>query len=204
MPRSAIDDCTAFVARYGAKVELSPAARAQAKDTYGLLLEAAQLLDGDHLLGVQPGPGLPLDDDELGSVLEALLLVVDTPVSVEALAAATQQPVYRIATKLQQMAEEGQSFARMLGEHRHHAFGEIAVDREVRREHLHPVGLADAPHLEVRRPHRDAQPLGLAGTRDDAAIVVRQHHNGRAQQVGAKHPFAAGIEAVAVDQRDGG
>src|ERR1700757_4668415 len=48
----------------------------------------------------------PLDADELGSVLEAVLLVVDTPVSVEALAAATQQPVYRIAAKLQQMAEE--------------------------------------------------------------------------------------------------
>ncbi|MDT5257315.1 MAG: segregation and condensation protein [Mycobacterium sp.] len=48
----------------------------------------------------------PLDPEELGSVLEALLLVVDTPVSVEALAAATQQPVYRIATKLQQMADE--------------------------------------------------------------------------------------------------
>ena len=46
------------------------------------------------------------DPDELGSVLEALLLVVDTPVTVEALAAATQQPVYRITTKLQQMADE--------------------------------------------------------------------------------------------------
>ena len=31
-----------------------------------------------------------LDDDELGAVLEALLLVVDTPVTVEALAAATR------------------------------------------------------------------------------------------------------------------
>jgi len=48
----------------------------------------------------------PLDADELGSVLEALLLVVDTPVSVEALASATEQPVYRIAAKLQQMADE--------------------------------------------------------------------------------------------------
>jgi segregation and condensation protein B len=48
----------------------------------------------------------PMDADELGSVLEALLLVVDTPVSVEALAAATQQPVYRIAAKLPQMADE--------------------------------------------------------------------------------------------------
>jgi len=47
-----------------------------------------------------------MDADELGSVLEALLLVVDTPVTVEALAAATQQPVYRITAKLQQMADE--------------------------------------------------------------------------------------------------
>jgi segregation and condensation protein B len=48
----------------------------------------------------------PMDAEELGSVLEALLLVVDTPVTVEALAAATEQPVYRIAAKLPQMADE--------------------------------------------------------------------------------------------------
>jgi segregation and condensation protein B len=48
----------------------------------------------------------PLDADELGAVLEALLLVVDSPVTVEALATATGQPVYRIATKLQAMADE--------------------------------------------------------------------------------------------------
>ena len=48
----------------------------------------------------------PMDADELGSVLEALMLVVDTPVAVEALAAATEQPVYRITAKLQQMADE--------------------------------------------------------------------------------------------------
>lgn len=47
-----------------------------------------------------------LDADELGCVLEALLLVVDTPVTVEALAAATEQPVYRIAAKLRLMADE--------------------------------------------------------------------------------------------------
>jgi segregation and condensation protein B len=62
-------------------------------------------------LGLDPGiPDIAepaeLDPDELGSVLEALLLVVDTPATVEALASATEQPVYRIAAKLQQMAEE--------------------------------------------------------------------------------------------------
>ncbi len=48
----------------------------------------------------------PMDPEELESVLEALLLVVDTPVSDEALAAVTQQPVYRIAAKLQAMSEQ--------------------------------------------------------------------------------------------------
>ena len=45
-----------------------------------------------------------LDDDELTRVLEALLLVVDTPVSVQTLATVTEQPVYRVTDKLQQMA----------------------------------------------------------------------------------------------------
>jgi segregation and condensation protein B len=53
-----------------------------------------------------PAEPAELDPDELGSVLEALLLVVDTPVTVEALAAATDQPVYRVAAKLQLMADE--------------------------------------------------------------------------------------------------
>jgi segregation and condensation protein B len=57
-------------------------------------------------LGIDIAEAAPMDAEELGSVLEALLLVVDTPVTAEALAAATQQPVYRIAAKLQQMAEE--------------------------------------------------------------------------------------------------
>ncbi len=47
-----------------------------------------------------------MDADELQSVLEALLLVVDSPVTAEALGAATQQPVYRVTARLQQMADE--------------------------------------------------------------------------------------------------
>jgi segregation and condensation protein B len=56
-------------------------------------------------LGIEIAEAAPLDAEELGAVLEALLLVVDTPVSDEALATATQQPVYRIAAKLQVMSE---------------------------------------------------------------------------------------------------
>lgn len=68
----------------------------------------------------QPDPGLDLgsgagidvadqpdmDDGELGSVLEALLLVVDAPVPVDALAVATEQPADRVAAKLRLMADE--------------------------------------------------------------------------------------------------
>lgn len=46
------------------------------------------------------------DEGELNSVLEALLLVVDTPVTTDALAVATDQPAARIAKALQSMADE--------------------------------------------------------------------------------------------------
>ena len=57
-------------------------------------------------LGIDVATAPALEDSELGAVLEALLLVVDTPVPVEQLAAATEQPAYRVAAKLQLMAEE--------------------------------------------------------------------------------------------------
>lgn len=60
----------------------------------------------DTDLGIDVALAPELEDAELGGVLEALLLVVDTPVSVEALASATEQPVHRIAAKLQSIAED--------------------------------------------------------------------------------------------------
>ena len=45
-----------------------------------------------------------LEDGELDSALEALLLVVDTPVTVDALAAATDQPPARVAERLHLLA----------------------------------------------------------------------------------------------------
>jgi segregation and condensation protein B len=47
-----------------------------------------------------------MDDAELGAVLEALLLVVDSPVPVDALAVATEQPPYRVAARLSAMAAD--------------------------------------------------------------------------------------------------
>jgi segregation and condensation protein B len=46
-----------------------------------------------------------LDDTELDSVLEALLLVVDTPATVDTLATATDQPPGRIIERLQVLAD---------------------------------------------------------------------------------------------------
>lgn len=67
----------------------------------------------EHMPEHDPSYGIPdiaepaeLDADELKCVLEALLLVIDTPVTADALAAATEQPVYRVAAKLQLMADE--------------------------------------------------------------------------------------------------
>lgn len=50
--------------------------------------------------------GEELDADELAHVLEALLLVVDTPVSAESLASATEQPVYRVTDALNRIVED--------------------------------------------------------------------------------------------------
>jgi segregation and condensation protein B len=57
-------------------------------------------------LGIDVVIAPELEDSELGAVLEALLLVVDTPVTVDQLATVTEQPTYRVAAKLQLIAEE--------------------------------------------------------------------------------------------------
>jgi segregation and condensation protein B len=67
--------------------------------------EIAELV-GDDDLGIDVAEPPELDDVELGSTLEALLLVVDTPVPVDSLAVAIEQPAYRVAAKLRLMADE--------------------------------------------------------------------------------------------------
>ena len=57
-------------------------------------------------LGIELEPQAQLDDAELAAVLEALLLVVDTPVPVATLATATQQTTDRVAAALERMASE--------------------------------------------------------------------------------------------------
>lgn len=57
-------------------------------------------------MGIDVALAPELDDADLAGVLEALLLVVDTPVTVDALAATTEQPAYRIQAKLRTIAAE--------------------------------------------------------------------------------------------------
>lgn len=73
--------------------------------------DAADVSDVDLGSDAEPDLGIDvahaeMDDDELARVLEALLLVVDTPVNAETLASVTEQPVYRITAKLETMAAE--------------------------------------------------------------------------------------------------
>jgi segregation and condensation protein B len=63
--------------------------------------------------GLDAGPtdlddvdGAEVDDTELAHILEALLLVVDAPVSAEALASAIAQPVHRVTETLHRIAGE--------------------------------------------------------------------------------------------------
>jgi segregation and condensation protein B len=57
-------------------------------------------------LGLELEPQAQLDDAELTAVLEALLLVVDTPVPAAALATVTQQTTDRVSAALERMAAE--------------------------------------------------------------------------------------------------
>ena len=57
-------------------------------------------------LGAEAADAPQMSDDELVATLEALLLVVDTPVPVDALAGAVDQPAQRVAATLHLMAGE--------------------------------------------------------------------------------------------------
>lgn len=63
--------------------------------------------DAELMADETPEPTVEaLDDAEFRSVIEALLLVVDTPVTVEALASATDNPEDRVAATLTELAAE--------------------------------------------------------------------------------------------------
>ncbi len=58
------------------------------------------------------------------------------------------------------------------------------------------------PHLKQRHAHFDAQRFDFIAAGDDAAVVVAEYGHRFADQVGSKHPFAANVKIVAIDQTD--
>ncbi|MUM17711.1 SMC-Scp complex subunit ScpB [Mycobacterium sp. CBMA271] len=68
--------------------------------------EASELQDSDAEVDApESDEFVPMTDDELVSTLEALLLVVDTPISAAALASILAQPLVRVAEALQRISE---------------------------------------------------------------------------------------------------
>ena len=55
--------------------------------------------------------------------------------------------------------------------------------------------------LKIRLAHLHVG-FGLVAARNHTAVVVAQHHNGYSRQVRTKHPLAAGVKAVAIDQSE--
>jgi segregation and condensation protein B len=72
---------------------------------HGFVDDIRQPDRGDDL-GFDVAEPPDMDAAELGATLEALLLVVDSPVSVDSLAVAIEQPAYRVEAKLRLMADE--------------------------------------------------------------------------------------------------
>ena len=58
--------------------------------------------------------------------------------------------------------------------------------------------------LEHGCAHPDTEQLGLIGTGNDTAIVIRKDHHWAFPQAGLEQPLTGCIEVVAVDQRKGG
>lgn len=81
---------------------------------------------------------------------------------------------------------------------RHHPPRHVAVEGEVGREDCHLPPLDERPHLVEGLPHADAEGFGLVRAGDDAAVVVREHHDGASHEVGPEDPLAGGIEVIAV------
>ena len=62
-------------------------------------------------------------------------------------------------------------------------------------------GLRDNVELiEMGEAEADAETLGLAGARHDAPVVIRQHHDGYANQRRIQHALARGVEVIAVGE----
>ena len=84
----------------------------------------------------------------------------------------------------------------------HYAGRHVAVQWVVGGIDLNVVTADFAARLEQRFAHGDAERFGLVGAGNDAAVVVGQHDDRAALQVGREDPFTGNEKIVAIDQRE--
>ena len=82
----------------------------------------------------------------------------------------------------------------------HQPLAHVGVEAVVGAAHDHAVVFQLGAHLEVGRSHRDAEGAGLGAARDDAAVVVGEHHQRPVEHARIHHRFAGGVEVVAINQ----
>src|SRR5271154_3948381 len=81
-----------------------------------------------------------------------------------------------------------------------HSSREVTVERVVGAEDLNLFSMDQGAKFELGVAHLDPKRLGLVRTGDGAAVVIREHDDRNALQIGAKDAFAGDIEIVAVDE----
>src|ERR1700744_4784644 len=69
----------------------------------------------------------------------------------------------------------------------------------VRREYRDIVLFDDMPGLEIGDRHVDTQLSCFVTAGNNAAIIVAEHGNRLVTQIGTKHPLAAAIKTVTID-----
>src|SRR5690606_24090247 len=87
-------------------------------------------------------------------------------------------------------------------DHGHHPLAHVTVQRIVARERDDTVAPKYVPDLVVWLPHFYVR-LGVSAASDHTAVIVAQHYDGHPAEVRPENPLAAGVKAVAVDQRNG-
>ena len=87
-----------------------------------------------------------------------------------------------------------------IGQRLHHPAAEIGIKRIVRAKDVNPRGKALLFEFEIRLAHFYIELLCLPRQRNNAAVVIGDHHHGFAPQIGPKHRLAGGIKAVHINQ----
>ena len=91
---------------------------------------------------------------------------------------------------------------RQLLEMRHNSVRHRRIELVIAREGDDRLRELCRLQLEPGDAHFNSQPFRFGTARDDAAIIVTEHHNGPVTQVRTKYFLTAGVEAVDVSQSE--